>query len=58
VCVKAPENGEFWFPNLKKILDKTQERNLSHFLFNKDSLASERCYRGLLVIFKNKLVDV
>ena len=55
VCVKAPESGEMWFPNLKKILDRTRERKLSHFLFNKDSLASEKCWRGLLVIFKNRV---
>jgi len=53
VCEKAPESGEFWFPNLANIIRKTRERKLSHYLFNKDSLASERCWRGLLVIFKN-----
>ena len=49
----APPNGEFWFPNLTKILHRTRERKLSHYLFNKDSLKDERCWRGLLVIFKN-----
>lgn len=53
ICELPPPNGEFWFPNLTKILDKTRERKLSHYLFNKDSLVSERCWRGLLVIFKN-----
>lgn len=53
ICESAPANGEFWFPNLAKILRRTRERNLSHYLFNRDSLASERCWRGLLVIFKN-----
>jgi hypothetical protein len=53
ICVKAPESGEFWFPNLASILHKTRERKLSHFLFNKDSRVDEKCWRGLLVIFKN-----
>jgi predicted O-methyltransferase YrrM len=53
ICVKAPESGEFWFPNLARILYKTRERKLSHFLFNKDSRTDEKCWRGLLVIFKN-----
>ena len=53
ICESAPPNGEFWFPNLTHILNRTRERKLSHYLFNRDSLASERCWRGLLVIFKN-----
>jgi len=40
------------FPNLLNILYKTKERNLKYKLFNKSSLPSEKCYRGLLVIFK------
>jgi predicted O-methyltransferase YrrM len=55
ICEKAPENGEFWFPNLKHILDRTRQLNLSHYLFNRDSLVSEKCWRGLLVIFKNRV---
>jgi predicted O-methyltransferase YrrM len=53
ICESAPPNNEFWFPNLTRILTRTRERKLSHYLFNRDSLASERCWRGLLVIFKN-----
>jgi len=40
------------FPNLLQILHRCQEFNLKHKLFNKDSLPTEMCYRGLLVIFK------
>jgi len=40
------------FPNLVSILEKAKTRNLKYRLFNKSSLAEERCYRGLLVIFK------
>jgi len=56
VCETAPESGEFWFPNLANIIHKTRQRNLSHHLFKRESLASERCWRGLLVIFKNSSV--
>lgn len=41
------------YPNLLTILDRCKSRKLSHFLFNYDSLLSERCERGLLVIFKS-----
>ncbi len=41
------------YPNLLTILERCQSRGLSHFLFNYDSLLSERCERGLLVIFKS-----
>jgi predicted O-methyltransferase YrrM len=40
------------FVNLRNIYYRCQEFNLKHFLFNKNSLPSERCQRGLLVIFK------
>lgn len=40
------------FPNLLQILHRCQEYKLKHKLFNKDSLPTEMCYRGLLVIFK------
>ena len=40
------------FPNLLQILHRCREFNLNHKLFNKDSLPTEMCYRGLLVIFK------
>jgi len=42
------------FINLRSIYEKCKERNLHHYLFNKNSLLHERCQRGLLVIFKNK----
>lgn len=41
------------YPNLTTILDKVKQKNISHFLFNKNSLESEKCHRGLLTIFKN-----
>lgn len=53
ILLSPPPTGEFWFPNLGKILLRARERKLSHFLFNKDSRRDERCWRGLLVIFKN-----
>lgn len=40
------------FPNLQNILHRCQELNLRYKLFNKDSLPTEMCYRGFLVIFK------
>jgi hypothetical protein len=42
------------FVNLREIYNKCQERNITHMLFNKNSLPYEKCQRGLLVIFKNK----
>jgi predicted O-methyltransferase YrrM len=42
------------FINLRDIHTKCKERNLTHFLFNKNSIPGERCQRGFLVIFKNK----
>ena len=43
------------FPNLLSILNyfQTNRTNYSHFLFNKSTLAGERCHRGLLVIQKH-----
>jgi len=40
------------FPNLINIVHKCQELNLRHKVFNKDSLSTEMCFRGFLVIFK------
>jgi predicted O-methyltransferase YrrM len=42
------------FPNLREILYNCQRTNKNHYLFNMNSRTDERCYRGLLVIFKNK----
>jgi predicted O-methyltransferase YrrM len=52
ILLQPPPDGGFWFPNLGKILLRARERKLSHVMFNKDSRADERCWRGLLVIFK------
>ena len=40
------------FPNLRNIYHNVRNRNISHHLFNSNSLEGERCHRGLLVIFK------
>jgi predicted O-methyltransferase YrrM len=40
------------FPNLVSIYTKCKDMGLSHKLFNLNSLPTERCERGLLVIFK------
>jgi len=40
------------YPNLVDIYKKCNEKKISHYLFNKSSLDTERCHRGLLVIFK------
>ena len=40
------------FPNLIRILERCQELNLKHKVFNKDSIPGEMCFRGFLVIFK------
>ncbi len=42
------------FPNFGEIYQQIESRNLPHFLFNQNSLPSERCDRGLLIIFKNQ----
>lgn len=41
------------FKNLITIYDRCKEQGKSHMLFNKNTLPTERCHRGLLVIFKN-----
>ena len=46
-------SGNAMFSNLKEIYKQTLEKKIKHYLFNKSSLASERCERGLLVIFKD-----
>lgn len=52
VCETAPSTGEGWFPNLAHIIRKARKLGLTHKLFNKQSRNDERCWRGLLVIFK------
>lgn len=42
------------FINLRDIYYKCQALGLSHKLFNANSLPTERCQRGLLVIFKHE----
>ena len=44
---------EMSFPNLLDILYTCQKNNIHHKLFNKSTIAGERCHRGLLVIFKH-----
>lgn len=41
------------FINLREIYTTCKKRKLNYYLFNKSTLFYERCYRGLLVIFKN-----
>ena len=38
--------------NLREIYYTCEKRNIKFKLFNKNSLADERCHRGLLIIFK------
>ena len=42
------------FPNLYRIVERCQELNLRHKVFDKSSLPEEMCFRGLIVIFKDK----
>lgn len=53
VCTVEPPDGELTFPNLKNIYDRCVKLGIHHKLFNKSSKNTERCWRGLLVIFKN-----
>lgn len=41
------------FPNLLEILETCKAQNIHHKLFNKSTIPTERCHRGLLVIFKH-----
>jgi predicted O-methyltransferase YrrM len=59
--VSLPENfpqGELRFPNLTNILMKCKQRGISHVHFDRSSLKTERCYRGLLCIFKSQLKNM
>jgi predicted O-methyltransferase YrrM len=40
------------FDNLREIYYRCQQYKINHKLFNLNSLPTERCHRGLLVIFK------
>ena len=40
------------YPNLFKIVESAVKRNISYFIFNKNSLPTERCDRGLIVLKK------
>jgi predicted O-methyltransferase YrrM len=42
------------FANLRDIYYKAKELGLRFHLFNKDSRSDERCWRGLLIIFKDE----
>jgi predicted O-methyltransferase YrrM len=52
VCTVDPPEGELTFPNLRNIYDRCVKLGIHHKLFNKSSKSGERCWRGLLVIFK------
>jgi predicted O-methyltransferase YrrM len=41
------------FPNLYNIIKYVETNNIHHVVFNKSSLVTEQCERGLLVIFKS-----
>ena len=41
------------FPNLLRIYSDTAKNKIDHMLFNYNSLKTECCDRGLLVIFKH-----
>ncbi len=40
------------FPNLRSLITQAGDKGLSHFVFSRNSVPSERCDRGLLVIRK------
>ena len=40
------------FPNLREIVNECERLSLRYVLFDRNSIAGERCDRGLLVIFK------
>lgn len=42
------------FPNLYNIVKRCQEYNLRYKVFDKSSLPDEMCFRGLIIIFKDK----
>jgi predicted O-methyltransferase YrrM len=45
------------FPNLRNIYYKAKDLGLRFHLFDKDSRSDERCWRGILVIFKDDDYD-
>lgn len=53
ICYHDVNFFEDEFVNLRDIHRKCQEYGLRYKLFNKNSLPTERCQRGLLVIFKD-----
>jgi predicted O-methyltransferase YrrM len=54
VCTCDPPDGGLVFPNLKNIYDRCVQLGIYHKVFNKSSKPDERCWRGLLVIFKKE----
>ena len=42
------------FPNLRQMYFRCRELGIHHHLFNTDSRPDERCWRGLLTVFKPK----
>ena len=51
-----PDN-DLRFPNLEQILIKCKQRGISHVHLDKSSMEHERCFRGLLIIFKGQLMN-
>lgn len=52
VCIVEPPVKELTFPNLALIYERCKELSIPCKIFNKSSRKEERCWRGLLVIFK------
>lgn len=46
-------NGRY--PSLRRYIELSKERSLSHFMFSKSSLESEGCERGLLMAINKKI---
>jgi len=41
------------FPNMLEILNSCRHKDIHYKLFNKSTIDTERCHRGILVIFKH-----
>lgn len=54
ICESDPGPGRAWFPNLANILHRTRRLGIDHKLFKRQSRRDERCWRGLLVLFKHE----
>lgn len=59
VSVQNPlPDNDLRFPNLENILIQCKRRNIKYMYFDKCSLKSERCFRGLLVIYKSEPSEI